>query len=492
MSLISTALMMMPEPNKIRFGGGVSGSIFNPVVLAVVIVAGVLICTGSRKRALAAFLAAAILIPTDQVLVIGALHFPMLRLLILFGIVRMVRDKSKVFSGGMNGIDKAAILLGLFVAVNGVLLFKESAALIFQFGNLLTAFGSYFLLRHLVRDQNDVKWALRVLMYAAVAVAALMISEQVTGRNVYYAALGGASADVWGNVVVREGHLRATGCFGQPILAGTFGGILMPLFVGWWWKERQERKLAVLGIAATAAIALAANSSTALFAFLGGLVGLCFWPLRNRMRIVRWTIAMMLIGLHLVMKAPVWHLISRVSLTQGSDSQHRYELVNQCILHFSSWWMIGTKDYPNWGWDLWDLGNQYVFIADQSGLIPLLCFLAIFVFGFKYLGITRVRFRGDRRQQFFVWAFGASLLANVVGFFGISYFDQTIVVWYAILAMIGAIYLQQPAAKTTKPQPAEAQVAASELAYAAGAGDLVDSDLLETDFEPREHRMYEI
>jgi O-antigen ligase len=159
--------------------------------------------------------------------------------------------------------------------------------------------------------------------------------------------------------------------------------------------------------------------------------------------------------------------------------------------------MIGTKDYPNWGWDLWDLGNQYVFIADQSGLIPLLCFLAIFVFGFKYLGITRVRFRGDRRQQFFVWAFGASLLANVVGFFGISYFDQTIVVWYAILAMIGAIYLQQPVAKTTKPQPAEAQVAASdstapELAYAAGAGELVDSDLLETDFEPREHRMYEI
>jgi len=189
-----------------------------------------------------------------------------------------------------------------------------------------------------------------------------------------------------------------------------------------------------------------------------------------------------------VMKAPVWHLISRVSLTQGSDSQHRYELVNQCILHFSSWWMIGTKDYPNWGWDLWDLGNQYVFIADQSGLIPLLCFLAIFVFGFKYLGITRVRFQGDRRQQFFVWTFGASLLANVVGFFGISYFDQTIVVWYGILAMIGAIYLQQPVAKTTKP--AEAHIAAPELAY-AGAGELLESDL-EPDFEPREQRMYEI
>jgi hypothetical protein len=33
---------------------------------------------------------------------------------------------------------------------------------------------------------------------------------------------------------------------------------------------------------------------------------------------------------------------------------------------------------------------------------------------------------------------GASLFANVVAFFGISYFDQTIVAWYALLAMIYA------------------------------------------------------
>ena len=46
--------------------------------------------------------------------------------------------------------------------------------------------------------------------------------------------------------------------------------------------------------------------------------------------------------------------------------------------------------------------------------------------------------RGD---EFFVWAIGASLFANVVAFFGIGYFDQTIVGWYALLAIICTVTL---------------------------------------------------
>ena len=37
-----------------------------------------------------------------------------------------------------------------------------------------------------------------------------------------------------------------------------------------------------------------------------------------------------------------------------------------------------------------------------------------------------------------MWALGSALFAHVVSFFGISYFDQTIVAWYALLAMISA------------------------------------------------------
>jgi hypothetical protein len=37
-----------------------------------------------------------------------------------------------------------------------------------------------------------------------------------------------------------------------------------------------------------------------------------------------------------------------------------------------------------------------------------------------------------------MWALGSALFANMVAFLGISFFDQTIVVWYALLAMISA------------------------------------------------------
>jgi len=431
-------------PENIQFGGGVTETVLNPVVLVLVLIGGMLILFGSRRWAIAAFLSLAILIPMDQVLLLGPFHFPMMRLLALFGLVRIVWEKlskrKEIFSGGMNGMDKAVILLTIFTAVDGILLWRQSGEVIYQLGNLYTAFGVYFLLRSLIQDEEDVKKSLRVLACVAALVAAVMICEQLTGRNPLYANLGGARASMYSNALERDNHYRATGPFAHPILAGTFGGIMFPLFVGLWWKEKKGRKYAALGIAATAVIPFATSSSTALFGLIGGVFGLCLWPLRQHMRKIRWGLVLTLISLHLYMTSPVWHLISDVDLTGSSSAYHRYQLVNQCILHFWDWVLVGTKNYASWGWEMWDLSNQYVGTADTGGLIPLIAFLAIIALGFKYIGQARKAAAGaDRKQELFAWAFGASLFANVVAFFGIGYFDQTIVVWYAILAMISAV-----------------------------------------------------
>jgi hypothetical protein len=241
---------------------------------------------------------------------------------------------------------------------------------------------------------------------------------------------------MYGSALERGDRFRATASFGHPILAGTFGAILLPLFVGLWWTGKKNRKIALLGILAATVIPIAANSSTALSGFIGGLVALCFWPLRKRMRPIRWGTALTLITLHLTMQSPVWHLATRIDLAGGSSSYHRYQLINQCILHFNDWWLIGTKSFADWGWDMWDLSNQYVGIADPSGLVPLLAFVASIVFAFQYVGATRKTVQRDRKLELLVWAMGAALFANVVSFFGISYFDQTIVAWYALLVMI--------------------------------------------------------
>jgi len=428
-------------PENLSFGGGTTQTFLSPVVLVAMIIAGLMICFATRRKALAAFLAAAILIPPDQVLLIAGMHFPMTRILAIFGLIRVLRSKfsgkATIFSGGVNGIDKALIVLSLFMLINGVLLWRSSAQLVFQLGILLTAFGSYFLLRFLVRDEADVVQAIRVLAVVAAMVAVVMLGEQLTGRNLLYSTLGGARADELGSVAVRDDHMRAAGSFAHPILAGTFGGMLFPLFVGMWWRNRKDLKYAALGIVAATVISFSASSSTALIGLLGGIVGLCFWPLRLQMRLIRWGIVITLVCLHLYMKSPVWHLVSDIDFTGSSSSYHRYQLINQCILHFQDWALVGTKDFASWGWDMWDLSNQYVAIADTTGLIPLLSFLAILVFAFGYLGKARLS-AADPKQKFFIWALGASLFANVVAFFGISYFDQTMLVWYALLVMISA------------------------------------------------------
>ena len=441
------------EPQHLRFGGGSAGSVINPLILLIVLGLGVLILIWPRAKVIAPFLAGCILIPMDQVLVIGGMHFPMLRLLALFGIARLIKvkrsSKSRIFSGGINKIDIAVMSFTIFTAIAAVLLFQQSAALIFQLGTIYTTFGLYFLLRFLIRTEEDILVMVRTLAWVAAVIAVVMTWEVVTGHNPY-ALLGGARASLYANAAARDDRFRAQGPFGHSILAGTFGAILLPLFVLLWQSGRKNRMLAAVGMVSATVITLTSNSSTPILAYAGGVLALCLWPIRNWMRVVRWGVVVTIVSLHMVMKAPVWHLISRIDISGGSSGYHRFMLIDQCIRHFGDWWLIGVKSTYEWGWDMWDTANQYVGICDTSGLLPFILFLATIVYGFKYLGKARKAAGTPKKRQVFLWALGAALFANVVAFVGISYWDQTQVVWYALLATISAATVIRPEKKEKK------------------------------------------
>ncbi len=147
-------------PENLRFGGGVASTTLNPVVMVILVITCALILFLPQRKIIVPFLLAAILIPLDQILVVGGLHFPLLRVLILAGMVRIFVIKGsgewKIFSGGFNKIDAAVILLAVITAVAGVLLFRNGQAVIYQLGGLYTALGTYCLLRCLIRDRADV------------------------------------------------------------------------------------------------------------------------------------------------------------------------------------------------------------------------------------------------------------------------------------------------------------------------------------------------
>ncbi|HEX3107153.1 MAG TPA: hypothetical protein VHQ22_22155 [Terriglobales bacterium] len=423
-----------------KFGGGAATTALNPIVFFLILIVGGIVLFRPYRSVIIPFFAVSILVPMDQVLLVGSLHFPMLRLLALFGIVRLIREKSsskKIFSGGMTKIDYVLISFVLSSAVAGIALFREWGEVVFQLGEIYTAFGLYFLFRFLIRDKDDFLRMVRTFAYIAPFIASIMIWEVQTGTNPY-AMLGGARASFYANLLARDNRFRAVGCFGGPITAGTFGAMVAPLFVLLWREKKKYRPIAAIGLVATLIIILTSNSSTPILAYGGGLLAVYLWPLRNRMRMIRWAIVASLLLVHIVWKHPVWYLIAKVDVSGGSSSWHRFALIDQCIRHFGDWWLVGVKSTAEWGWDMWDTANQYVGVCDASGLLPFILFISILVYGFKYLG--RARRRADtKKMQLFYWALGGSLFANVVSFFGISYWDQTQVVWYGLLAAISAL-----------------------------------------------------
>jgi small-conductance mechanosensitive channel len=123
-------------------------------------------------------------------------------------------------------------------------------------------------------------------------------------------------------------------------------------------------------------------------------------------------------------------------LTGASSGYHRAELVDQFIRHFSQWWLVGTTANADWGFDMWDLSNQFVAEGVTGGLATFICFIALISMSFGRIGTARKAVEGDRNQEWFLWFLGAALLSHMFAFFGISYFDHTQVAWFALLVMI--------------------------------------------------------
>jgi hypothetical protein len=363
------------------------------------------------------------------------MHFTVIRIITLFGLVRLVKSKRAIgaLPGGLNAVDKSFFLWAICYTVTFVVLYAEMQAFIQRLGFLLDSLGMYFLLRYLIRDTEDAYRAVKILLVVTAVVTVGMIGEQFLRSNLFGVVGGVASSPE-----IRDGRIRSQGPFQVSILAGTFGATLVPLFVGL-LKNRRRRVAGCLGILCATIIVLTSSSSTPLLAYAAAIVGLCLWPLRRSMRAIRWGLVVTLTGLHMVMKAPVWALIARMDVTGSSSGAHRYELVDNFIKHFYDWWLLGAKDYHNWGWDMWDLCNQFVAYGLTGGLVSLIFFVAIIAKSFGRIGTARKRVAGKRDQEWFIWCIGATMFTHVVAYFGIGYWDQMQIAWFTFLAIVCAV-----------------------------------------------------
>jgi hypothetical protein len=418
------------------FGGG-GDTLIHPAVAVLLGLVVLLVLFVRRKYIIYPFMLFAILIPFTQVVVVGGLHFQVIRILILVAWLRLVIIRFLTRSDPaiipLNRTDKVFSLWVLSNAVMFTILWGQWGALVNRLGFLYTYLGIYFLMRFLIRDNDDVERTIKVLAFVSILCGVLMVNEQWTGRNVF-AILGGMSE----NVMVRAGRLRSQACFLHPLLAGALGATFVSLFIGLGWKNRKARKTAMMGALGSVLMAITSGSSTSIIGIAAVIFALGLWPLRGKMRLIRWGILISLVGLHMIMKAPVWALIARIDLTGGSSGYHRFELIDQAIRHFGEWWLIGTRAQSQWGWGMWDSINWYVAEGASGGLITMILFIAVIVYCFKRIGAARkaAETAGDRGRELFLWALGATLFANAVSFIGIVYYGQAIVLWLTLLAII--------------------------------------------------------
>ena len=417
-------------PDNLRFGGGAAETAIGPLVVFYLLVVCVLVLALPRGKAIVPFLVAYFTIPAGQVVVLGGLHFTALRILVLVALVRRASFKKREkYPAGFCAMDAAVILWSISTVLVFWLEFMEVPAVIAGLGTLVDLLGGYFAIRFLLPDGQAMRRAFRTLAVICVIQGACMINEQITGFNVFGLA-GGIST----HAAVRDGRIRAAGSLGA-LTAGPFGGVLIPVFLCL-WSDRRSRLLAYAGLAGATAMVITSTSSTSWMALGGSLLGILFWPLRMHMRRIRWGLVIMLVGLHLVMKAPVWALIARVDLTGSSSGYQRYSLVDMTIRHFGDWWLMGTTDFVNWGWDTWDTCNQFVDVALKGGLVTLLFYIAIFRYGFGAIGRARKLANGDHGQEWLLWGLGSVLFATIVAQFGINYQVPLIMSFFALVVFI--------------------------------------------------------
>jgi hypothetical protein len=392
-----------------------------------------------------------------QEVTLGPFHFPVLRLLILVGLIR-VALRGEGFPGLSEGLDRWMLAWGAWAVVSSLFHEDAGASLVNRLGLVFNGLGTYVLFRVFCRSMADLVNVARVIAWILVPLTIEMIAERQSGRNLF-AEFGNVneSPELRGNV------LRAQGPFAHPILAGSVGAACLPLMVGIW---RSHRLSAIVGIVECLMIVYASASSGPILSAACACVALAMWPLRHRMRSLRWSVYGVCALLALVMNAPVYFLLARIDLTGSSTGWHRAELIHVAIKHFSEWWLVGTDFTRHWmpygvGWseNHIDITNYYINMGVYGGLPLMLLFIAVLAKGFSSVGAVTSRSAdapGPPGSCFTMWTLGAALFTHAATFVSISYFDQSVVFLYLVLA---ATLVMRSEVRLTAAVPAQGAAA---------------------------------
>lgn len=410
-----------------------SQTVLNPLGFLAILVLGAAMLLFPRRYAVWPMIIMGCFVAPAQRIAVFTLNFDLLRVMVVFGTLRILTrgEWRRVVWQSMDSVLVAFAMVGTMVYI---VHYGTLDAVKYRLGSMYDIMGMYFLFRCLVRDMEDVACVALGFTMVSVPVVLAFLVEHATRRNMF-AVFGGVPAVT----AVREGRLRCQGAYAHPIVAGCYWASMLPLMTSLWWRGSAKRLWAVIGVVCSLIIIVLCASSTPISAVGFGVFGAALFAWRRHMRKVRWAALGVLTVLHLVMKAPVWHLIGRVDFAGGSTGWHRANLIDQFVKHVDEWWLLGVNGVAQWGVSGGDITNQYLLEAARGGIWTLILLITLIAMAFSGAGRLWRSKEQNKADLVLGWALGVCLFVHCLSFISVSYFGQITMLWYLPLAMIASL-----------------------------------------------------
>jgi len=398
----------------------------HPFGIFVLIACILAVLVSSKKYVIIPLLVIITLIPSAQRIVVVSLDFSFVRIILLFTIFRIFNRK-EYRNISFEKPDRYIRIWAIWSVIAYGVLVGELSGSVTRIGYMIEAIGAYFIGRVYLRSIDDFKQLVTLLGYFAIPTLLFFLVERWSGRNLF-SVFGGVPEFTF----IRGGRMRCQGPFSHPITAGVFWASYLPLLAVLWKTQDLSFSKVMFFIVCMVLIVINSASSTPVMAVVFGILGFLFFYKRNFLPLFRRLLLMMLIFLHFIMEAPVWHLISRINVVGGSTGWHRYHLIDKAVEHIDEWWMIGLLSTGHWGHALSDITNQYLFEGVKAGLLGMLFFILFLISVFSIIG-RGLKKTTSINQTWVLWALGVILSVHLMNFFAVSYFGQMVSAFYLFL-----------------------------------------------------------
>ncbi len=416
----------------------------SPLGILIIVICTCLVALAPRRWAIFGMLCGVLFLPQSQQFFIGGINIFGLRFLEVAAVFRIFARKEYT-SIRLTQLDK--LLLTFFIYSTIIFLLRSSDGQAYQIGLAVDALSCYFAFRSFIKDDSDIRWILRMFVWILVPFTIIVTIESVTTNNPFSTYMGGIS---YGGDWLRNGRLRCQGSFRHSSLLGSVAASFIAIYIAA-LVGRFDRKQAWVGIASCLVIIWACNSGGPISSVANVAFCWTLWAFKQHLKLIKRGLLIVLALIAVVMEAPLIYLPAKVSSITGGDGWHRSFLMEISFHDLDKWWMFGmplseTIDwfpYHTPGTGFADITNQFIAYGLDSGLLAIVLCVAFLAAAFREIGyILKTSAHANNSPTpvtYITWGLASALVMHIANWLGIIYFDQSYVVWYLQLAMIGSL-----------------------------------------------------